>query len=358
MRAAIYDPYLDTLGGGERYCLTMATILRDLGWSVDVPWSGEDKVLKEAASRFNLNFEGIDFVVDFFKDKPSLVKWRVSSKYDFFFFLSDGSIPFLGSRVSWLHFQVPFHNVGGRSLGNQLKLKSIKRVIANSNFTKSVIDKEFAVSCDVIYPPVDTGAFRPMAKTKTILSVGRFSGLLQEKRQDILIEVFRDLVNAGLDDWSLVLAGGTRVGTESEELEELRKKTKGYPVKFVLDPSFDELVALYGKSSIFWAANGLGENPQKNPEKVEHFGIALVEAMSAGAVPLAVNLGGFPEILAGSLSSLLWGKVEQLKSETLALANSSERRKEWQEKIRRRALDFSVEKFRMAIKEALNNDLT
>ena len=26
-RAAIYDPYLDTLGGGERYCLTVAEIL-------------------------------------------------------------------------------------------------------------------------------------------------------------------------------------------------------------------------------------------------------------------------------------------------------------------------------------------
>ena len=30
-QAAIYDPYLDTLGGGERYCLTIAEILLKKG---------------------------------------------------------------------------------------------------------------------------------------------------------------------------------------------------------------------------------------------------------------------------------------------------------------------------------------
>jgi len=40
MRAAIYDPYLDTLGGGERYCLTVAEILLKNGWQVDLFWSG------------------------------------------------------------------------------------------------------------------------------------------------------------------------------------------------------------------------------------------------------------------------------------------------------------------------------
>ena len=35
-RAAIYDPYLDTLGGGERYCLTVAEILLIAGWQVDL----------------------------------------------------------------------------------------------------------------------------------------------------------------------------------------------------------------------------------------------------------------------------------------------------------------------------------
>ena len=39
MRAAIYNPYLDTLGGGERYVMAVATALANLNYIVDVEWS-------------------------------------------------------------------------------------------------------------------------------------------------------------------------------------------------------------------------------------------------------------------------------------------------------------------------------
>ena len=38
MKAAIYDPYLDTLGGGERYMITAAQVLSENGYKVDVEW--------------------------------------------------------------------------------------------------------------------------------------------------------------------------------------------------------------------------------------------------------------------------------------------------------------------------------
>ena len=36
MRAAIYDPYIKSLGGGERYMISAAKTLSDSGWDVDV----------------------------------------------------------------------------------------------------------------------------------------------------------------------------------------------------------------------------------------------------------------------------------------------------------------------------------
>ena len=45
MKAAIFDPYLDTLGGGERYCLAFAEVLVGKGWEVDVEW--KDPSVKE-----------------------------------------------------------------------------------------------------------------------------------------------------------------------------------------------------------------------------------------------------------------------------------------------------------------------
>ena len=44
-KAAIYNPYLDTLGGGERYTLSFAKVLADEGWVVDVEW--KDIKIKE-----------------------------------------------------------------------------------------------------------------------------------------------------------------------------------------------------------------------------------------------------------------------------------------------------------------------
>ena len=43
---------------------------------------------------------------------------------------------------------------------------------------------------------------------------------------------------------------------------------------------------------LFWHAAGLGEDPTTNPDRFEHFGISVVEAMSAGAVPMVYEHGG------------------------------------------------------------------
>ena len=49
MRAAIYNPYLDTLGGGERYTMAVASTLVENGFNVDVQWKdGNIKNILEA----------------------------------------------------------------------------------------------------------------------------------------------------------------------------------------------------------------------------------------------------------------------------------------------------------------------
>ena len=49
-----------------------------------------------------------------------------------------------------------------------------------------------------------------------------------------------------------------------------------------------ELAALMPRVSVVWSfTGGVGEN--NNPADSEHFGIAVVEAMSAGSIPVLVN---------------------------------------------------------------------
>ena len=57
-----------------------------------------------------------------------------------------------------------------------------------------------------------------------------------------------------------------------------------------------ELKALMKTISVVWSFTG-GVGYNDNPADSEHFGIAVVEAMSAGAIPVLVDRGGLREIV-------------------------------------------------------------
>jgi len=299
-KAAIKNPYLDTLGGGERYTLSFAKVLADKGYQVDVEWKNPG-IKEKLENRFGINLEEINFVPDIKK----------GDGYDLTFWVSDGSIPLLHSRNNILHFQVPFHGVGGASLLNKMKLFRINNIVCNSEFTKKVIDAEFKVKSTVIFPPVPTDKIKPKRKENMILFVGRFSELKQSKHQDILIKNFKKLCDTGLIDWKLVICGGVEVGV-GELLLTLEKEIEGYPIQIIKSPDFDTLRDLYGKAKLFWTASGYGENEKKDPEKVEHFGITLVEAMAGGAVPVVYYAGGHREIVKDGKTGFVWKKESEL----------------------------------------------
>lgn len=300
MRAAIYNPYLDTLGGGERYTIFAAFAFIKAGYSVDIQWP-DSGIRGKLETRFGVELGEVNFVGDI----------KRGDGYDLCFWVSDGSIPNLKARKNILHFQVPFRNVNGGTLINKMKLFRIDKVVCNSLFTKEIIDKEYGVDSLVIYPPVDVSKIKPRKKEDLILYVGRFSELGQVKRQDMLITAFKKFFDAGNDSWKLVIAGGTEVGSASY-LKRLKKMKTGYPIEIVESPDFKTLKGLYGRARFFWSAVGYGVNENKEPAKVEHFGISLVEAMAAGAVPIVYNAGGYKEIVQGEQNGFFWERASQI----------------------------------------------
>ncbi len=307
MKAGFFNPYLDTLGGGERYTLTLAEYLVKKGWQVDIFGYGS-KIKKDLISKFNLEIERVNFVPGV---RGLLNRLKITREYDLFFWLSDGSLPFLFSRNNILHFQVPYHDVNGRSSLNRIKLKRMSHLVCNSQLTKKFIDQEYGVDSEVIYPPIDVETFSPGKKKNLILSVGRFSQLLQAKRQDVLVASFKTLCNQGLKDWQLILAGATGVGGK-DYFNQLKRKAKGYPIKLLGDVDFKTLKKLYSEAKIFWSASGYGIDEEKEPEKVEHFGIAIVEAMAGGCVPIVVGKGGAKEIIEEGKTGFLWENQKEL----------------------------------------------
>ncbi|OGM19685.1 hypothetical protein A2771_02360 [Candidatus Woesebacteria bacterium RIFCSPHIGHO2_01_FULL_38_26b] len=311
MRAAIYNPYLDTLGGGEKYTIDFASVFIKAGFKVDIQWKNKS-ILEKLETRFGVKLDGVNVVDDI----------KRGDGCDICFWLSDGSIPLLRARKNFLHFQFPFKDTNGKSLLNRMKLVRINRVICNSKFTKSFVDKEYGIDSLVIYPSARTEKIKPKRKENIILFVGRFSRLTQLKRQDVLIEVFKKFVKRGYEDWKLILVGGVEIGAD-EYLEGLYKSSKNYPIEIIKSPSYKELISIYGKARLFWSASGYGVDEIKMPLKIEHFGISIVEAMSGGAVPLVYKAGGPKEIIVNGVNGYLWKTKNELLKSTQKLINNT-----------------------------------
>ena len=336
MKAAIFDPYLDTLGGGERYCLAFAEVLVGKGWEVDVEWK-DPSVKEKFKERFGTNLDGVNFVPDIKK----------GSGYDLCFWVSDGSIPLLHSRKNILLFQIPFHDVDGRTLFNRMKLFRIESTICYSKFVKGIIDKEYGIDSKVIYPPVETLKIKPKRKENVILYVGRFSQLLQSKGQEVLIKAFKKFEKK-YPDWKLVLAGGGGVGA-GEFINKLKKESEGHNIEIIESPDFNALLDIYGKAKIFWSAAGFGVNEKVNPERLEHFGMTIVEAMAAGAVPLVFNAGGGKEIIKNGKDGFLWDSINQLVKKTEELVKDGGFCREVSRNAVEKSKSFGNEKFNQEI---------
>lgn len=341
MKAAIYNPYIDSLGGGERYTFSLVRILLDKGYQVDIQWK-DDSYVKKIYDRFGIKVDRANFIDNI----------KRGDGYDLCFWVSDGSVPTLRARNNILHFQVPFTNVDGRSLINKVKLRRINSIVCNSQFTKGFIDKEFGVDSVVIYPPVDVDKIKPKRKENYILYVGRFSKLKQSKNQDLLVRAFKTFYDNGHNDWKLILAGGTDVGV-GDNISKLQKQSIHYPIKLEGNPSYTKIKDLYGRAKLFWSASGYGEDENKHPEKVEHFGISVVEAMAAKCIPFVCKSGGHREIIENGSNGFLWNNVDKLSEITDELVRDQKKLKIISDKAKTSSQRFSLTTFEKMFLEIL-----
>lgn len=355
MKIDIYDPYLDTLSGGEKYMLSAAICLADEN-EVFIFWDHELEIRKKAQEKLGVNLDKVKFSKNIFLRNVSFIKRFFSTlKYDAIFYLSDGSIPLVYPKL-FLHFQFPVEWVKTNSWKMKFKISRIRKVICNSYFTKRYIDKKLNIKSIVVYPPVEIKMAKKVKKENIILNVGRFS-LINEsnfKKQDVMIDVFRKLIRANLKDWKFVLVISI-LEKDLEQFEELKRKAKGLPIEFIVNAKDSLLWELYAKSKIYWHATGFGEDLNIHPEKAEHFGISTVEAMGAGVVPVVINAGGQREIVDDGKNGFLWNKTEELLEKTELLIKEGDLLKKMSLEAIEKAKVFNQEKYRQKIKEIFNN---
>jgi glycosyltransferase involved in cell wall biosynthesis len=317
---------------------------------VSVFWD-QAEVLGKGADKFNLDLSKIKIAANLFSAKTPLYKKYLKSKrFDAILFLSDGSLPLVGTRL-YVHFQFPVEWVNADSLFSKFKNSRIKKFICNSYFTKAFIDKKFNTDSEILYPPTyfkkDFPKVNLKQKKNQILNVGRLStfpdgGLF--KKQDFIVKVFKKLVDSGIKDWELILVVSFSKRDE-EVLTNLKELAKGYPIKILENVVFEELNKVYTESKIYWHASGVGEDLSIHPERAEHFGITTVEAMLNGLIPIVINAGGQKEIVKDSIDGFLFNNEAELLEKTTKLIKNNVLITKMAKKARDKAEQFSTDRF-------------
>jgi glycosyltransferase involved in cell wall biosynthesis len=203
----------------------------------------------------------------------------------------------------------------------------------------------------LVYPPVFAFAdvsnrCSETAKENIILSVGRFFMGQHAKKQDVLVDFFIKHYDQ-FAGYELHLAGGLshNIKEDVNYVESIRKRINGHPIFLHIDCSTEKLHELYRHAKIFWHATGYKEDQINAPEKLEHFGITTVEAMSFGVIPVVINAGGQKGIIAVGENGYTWDTEEECITNTLKVMHDETLRATLARNAMQRANDFSVEKF-------------
>lgn len=341
--AALFSPHLRP-GGMEKFAVLMAQTLKEDGFRVEIFTDGPARA-RVLDRSFGSSLDGIP-IRDIGARFGSVERF-VAATADYDLFVNNSPIHSFPSfaRASWLwvHYLprwVPPH------LG-------FYRVLANSKHTQSWVRRLWKTPAEVLYGPVDVERLRPLPKEKIILSAARLHSRPVPKRELEMVRLFAALHRqGGLAGWSYHIAGILEP-SDRAWLGRLRAAAAGAPVRIHLDLPFKELAGLYGRASLFWHGCGAMEDARRHPERLEHFGIAIVEAMAAGCLPIAPANGGPAELVRHGETGFLYHSWDEMGRQTLAAARPGAALRALRARARTAASRFSRRRFRDGLRKRL-----
>lgn len=356
--AVVYTPYAVTPGGGERYVLSAARQLaRTHRVEVVTPYRYSNLRLQQIGCALDLDLGMLRF--------KTLQEFEQDPEPDLMLTMGNAVLPPIAGRgrKTVYHCQFPFL-LKEEQESDEAMLRSYQEVMVNSAFTQGFYERRLAeagmasIPTRIVNPPVPPVAPRTPRK-RSILSVGRFIVGGHSKRQDLQVEAFRALIESGVEDVELHLAGSSfPEATDIDFLAAIRQSASDLPVYFHVNCSVSELETLYGDSLIYWHATGLGRDLEAEPEKAEHFGISIVEAMSGGAIPIALRAGGPTEIITEGVNGFFYDDIEGLVDQTRRVLDETpeDGLRQLSRAAHARAADFSYDRFNAAVSSLFGLD--
>jgi O-antigen biosynthesis protein len=362
-RLGIYTPYQLVPGGGERYLLSIAASLRGIyDCTLLTPERYSRARLQTMARELDLDLDHVDLAV--FSDAVGKTHFAV------FIAMGNEILPSHhgAGALNLYHCQFPFPLKSEHFAANWDKMKDYDGYIVNSEFTSHYValaEKHHGFAPKkryVLHPPVPQVDTKQVTSPRNngpikILNVGRFSPDGHCKRQDVMIEAFRLFFERSARPLELHLAG-TLDGSSSSRryLASLQQAARGLPVSFHVNILPQHIHDLYRQATIYWHLTGIESDINLCPELFEHFGISIVEAMSAGAIPITIGYGGPSEFITDGSDGFLISSVEELLDRTVILLSKDERDlTAMGDRAKERAAHFSISRFADRLREVLED---
>jgi GT2 family glycosyltransferase/glycosyltransferase involved in cell wall biosynthesis len=351
--AGLYTPFALTPGGGERVLLSLAAVLSNR-YEVVV-------ITPEIYSAARLRQLGKTFGLDL--SRIILETWDDSLRRPFDIFFSLGNtivpdVPALAPKSFYL-CQFPFPMAAAEVFSKARLLSGYRGWLAYSEYAKNhieIVAKRMSLPrkpVTVVFPPcrVPKGERKKPVDRTIILSVGRFFRGDHCKNHHLLVQAFNRLIEKECHRrLELHIAGSMHPNQESlDYFDEVSRLASALPVTLHPNADAETLNSLYEQAHIYWHGTGMDKDPDANPEAMEHFGIAVVEAMGAGCVPMAFSAGGPAEIITDGSDGCLYRSEEDLIESTLALLHDQQRMAAMAVKAKAKATDFSMAHFSTAI---------
>jgi glycosyltransferase involved in cell wall biosynthesis len=331
----IYTPFDLVFGGGEKYILSVAHAYSTSGYRTKF-------ATKSKYSKVRFLTLGLDFGLDLGLIELATLD-EVRFPVDIFVTMGNEVYPPVEpiGKINIHHCQFPFPPES-QTDEQVSRLNKIDYVVVNSEYTKGHYMRAAQslgfndLKVVVISPPISDLVVSEKEKHQhQILSVGRFFVHGHSKNQHMLITAFRELLTKH-PEATLVLAGGLAPGSVHREyLEMCRDLAEGLPVTFQIDAERDEVSALMESSSIYWHGAGFDEDPELYPERCEHFGISLVEAMGSRLIPVVVGNGGPDEIVQFGVNGFKYQSLEGLVRRTSLIFDLDDQSRETMRKAAR-----------------------
>jgi glycosyltransferase involved in cell wall biosynthesis len=332
----------------------MAELLSQ-GHEVEVIHGGKGYSLSGLADAFDVDLSQAkeriveDSLVSFSRPIRSYLREGLKAEraltepYDLFIYSGHGVPPFCYARQGLIYCLFPFEGRPPYGLDDterwkkrhpldrrvrlalfervwERRMRGYGTVLADSRFTAEWIRRLWGKEAEVVYPPV-VAEIPPAEKRNVIVSVGRFVAT-DRKNLTQQLEALPAFLSRIHGDWSLRMIGFcTDLPQDRAYVERLQKLAKDLPATFVVNADRKTVLSHLSEAKLFWHTTGLGEEGSIEPRYMEHFGIATVEAMMAGCVPIVPACGGQPEIVEHEVSGFLCHDLEALVWHSALLAN-------------------------------------